>query len=363
MTSNTPGEEDPSPVPASSPAPASSPDFNITLDVHAQLPGLQWVGGERCDTNSGGPPPKAPTGLNPLETWLLAQGVTPQHAFHAKQKTRPVLSQARDDDALTPIRLQLNAASIGNLALAINASAIRFLSITFDPLPSSSALSALLDTLHVRGLHTLQVFGKLSPATVHAIADYIASSRSAGLNVLRIDRGDCTVTDLEPLADAIERNTTIQKVWTVSTYDAAGFVDLFSLMERPNPTPRLRLALYRNRSLAVRVRRTVLAALGPARVLLRVASPGAASSPIALLPLELVTLVLQLASPDAHALLPTQWHTLFNYAADPCRQKATALALQSAVADGRTLDNVIDEWLLCGGFYWAHGYKEELPAS
>lgn len=171
------------------------------------------------------------------------------------------------------------------------------------------------------------------------------------------------MADLEPLADALERNTTIQKVWTVSTYDAAGFVDLFSLMERPNPTPRLRLALYRNRSLAVRTRRTVLAALGPARVLLRARSANTPSTPIAHLPLELVTLVLQLASPDAHALVPSQWHTLFDYAADPRRQKATAQALQAAVTDGRSLDNVIDEWLLCGGFYWAHGVKGDLPAT
>lgn len=91
MTSNPLGED------------ASSPElFNVTLDAHAQLPGLQWAGGDEPTqdrpADAERAPPKAQTGLEELETWLLSQGVKPRHAFHAKQKTRPVLSQAEDGD-------------------------------------------------------------------------------------------------------------------------------------------------------------------------------------------------------------------------------------------------------------------------
>ncbi|KAL1406720.1 hypothetical protein Q8F55_006124 [Vanrija albida] len=114
----------------------------------------------------------------------------------------------------SPIYLKLDSSSLSRLVVALNRCTVRHLSVTFTPPPTSSALLALLGTLEIRGLHTLQIFGKLSPDTVPILADYLASPRSAGLRVLRLDRGECTVRDLEPLADAIEANGSVQKVWT-----------------------------------------------------------------------------------------------------------------------------------------------------
>ncbi|KAL1409010.1 hypothetical protein Q8F55_005834 [Vanrija albida] len=274
-------------------------------------------------------------------------------------------------------------AELGAILDALNAVPVRSLSI-LQLHPASTyagVLTHLLDTLSVRSLRTLPELEDtpVPSSCVPALARFLASPRSQGLEYLALVPARWTLADRDAVVSAIEGNprSTLQTLVLLADATVQGaslptpvaFGSAAHLGatrwadggERTRQNARLEHAMARGMWARRAVASAALAVLVPARIVLRGRAGGGRPAPLLDLPPEILCAVLEACAPPG-VLSGAQAARVAQHAADAAALGLLTTVLADAVVPGSSLytwRRAMETWLADGGFTWDHGARYE----
>lgn len=285
---------------------------------------------------------------------------------------------------------------LGDILRTLNLVPVRSLSILrLHPASTyASVLTHLLSTLCVRSLRTFPELEDtpVPSSCVPALAGFLASPRSTGLEYLALVPAQWTLRDREEVVSAIEQNprSTLQTLVlladatiqgsTLATPVCFGSAEHSTrwgvTSERARQNARLEWSMARSMWARKAVGEAALAVLVPARVILRArkrdpddeSSDGptrAAAASILDLPLEITYTILEACAPP-NVLSDAQHARLFAHARDDTALGLLVRVLADAVvAESKlyTWRRAMETWLADGGFTWDHGVAFPVAAA
>ncbi|WOO82718.1 uncharacterized protein LOC62_04G006201 [Vanrija pseudolonga] len=276
---------------------------------------------------------------------------------------------------------------LGDILRTLNLVPVRSLSI-LRLHPSStyaSVLTHLLSTLCVRSLRTFPELEDtpVPSSCVPALAGFLSSPRSTGLEYLALVPARWTLADREAVVSAIENNprSTLQTLVlladatiqgsTLATPVAFGSESHVTrwgdASERARQNARLEWSMARSIWARRAVGEAAMAVLVPARTILRArkrepdesrgGEPTRATTSILDLPLEITYAILEACAPP-NVLSDAQHARLFAHASDETALRLLVRVLADAVVPESKLytwRRAMETWLADGGFTWDHG--------